>query len=69
MEKNSSDVGAKISNFKIFKIDSYITYQICKNTIIQINKNNNTLFLINNQDLVGILLNKDMENDLPYYPL
>ena len=51
-----------ILNKDIFIVNNFTTYQICKNIIIQINKKDNRLFLMNNKD-VGLLINKtDVES-------
>ena len=53
-----------ILNKDIFIVNNFTTYQICKNLIIQINKKENRLFLMNNKD-VGILINKtDLESSI-----
>ena len=50
-----------LSDKNIFNIDNLVTYQICKNIIIQINKKENHLYLMNNQDILYILNNNDIE--------
>ena len=55
-----------ISNKNIFKINNFVTYKICKNIIIQINKLKNYLFLMNNKD-IGLYVNlnkKDIEQEI-----
>ena len=46
-----------ISKKELFTINNSFTYELCKNIIIQINKINNNLYLMNNKD-IGILINK-----------
>ena len=53
-----------ILNKDIFFVYNFTTYQICKNAIIQINKKDNRLFLMNNKD-IGLLINKtDVESSI-----
>ena len=53
-----------ISQKTIFKIESFETYQICKNIIIQINKKENILFIMNNQDIGVVLNEKEMKKEI-----
>ena len=46
-----------ISQKEIFVVNDLVTYRICKNFIIQMNKLNNSLYLMNNKD-IGLILNK-----------
>ena len=53
-----------ISQKEIFVVNDLVTYRICKNFIIQMNKLNNSLFLMNNKD-IGLILNKlDIEKEV-----
>ena len=52
-----------ISKKEIFKINSLESYQICKKIIILINKNNKSLYLMNNKDLGISLDKKGIENN------
>ena len=46
-----------ISQKEIFVVNDLVTYRICKNFIIQMNKLNNSLYLMNNRD-IGLILSK-----------
>ena len=53
-----------ISKKDIFRINTFEAYQICKNIIIQINKKENCLFLMNNRDIGLVINKKDMNNEI-----